>query len=85
MRCSEIMNILETLSPVAFAEKWDNVGLLVGRRDKTVHKVMLALDATDDVVEQAVLQGADLLLTHHPLLFLLSNGLRRMILSAGDC
>ncbi len=69
MRCSEIMNILETLSPVAFAEKWDNVGLLVGRRDKTVHKVMLALDATDDVVEQAVLQGADLLLTHHPLLF----------------
>ena len=69
MRCSEIMNILEILSPVAFAEKWDNVGLLVGRRDKTVHKVMLALDATDDVVEQAVLQGADLLLTHHPLLF----------------
>lgn len=69
MRCNEVMNILETLSPVVFAEKWDNVGLLVGREDKTVHKVMLALDATDDVVEQAVLQGVDLLLTHHPLLF----------------
>lgn len=69
MRCSEVMNILETMSPVMFAENWDNVGLLVGREDKTVHKVMLALDATDDVVEQAVLQGADLLVTHHPLLF----------------
>ncbi len=69
MRCNEVMNILETLSPVVFAEKWDNVGLLVGREDKTVHKVMLALDATDDVVEQAVLQGVDLLVTHHPLLF----------------
>ncbi len=69
MRCSEVINILESLSPVMFAEKWDNVGLLVGREDKTVHKVMLALDATDDVVEQAVLQGVDLLLTHHPLLF----------------
>lgn len=69
MRCSEIMNILEELSPVMFAESWDNVGLLVGREDKTVHKVMVALDATDDVVEQAVLQGVDLLLTHHPLLF----------------
>ena len=69
MRCKEVMNILETLSPVVFAEKWDNVGLLVGREDKTVHKVMLALDATDDVVEQAILQGVDLLVTHHPLLF----------------
>ena len=69
MRCSEVMNILENLSPVMFAENWDNVGLLVGREDKTVHKVMIALDATEDVVEQAVLQGVDLLLTHHPLLF----------------
>lgn len=69
MRCSEIMNTLETLSPVMFAENWDNVGLLVGREDKTVHRIMIALDATDDVIEQAVLQGVDLLLTHHPLLF----------------
>ena len=69
MRCKEVMDILESLSPVVFAEKWDNVGLLVGREDKTVHKVMLAVDATDDVVEQAVLQGVDLLVTHHPLLF----------------
>lgn len=69
MRCSDVIKILETLSPASFAEGWDNVGLLVGRRDKTVHKVMLALDATDDVVEQAVLQGADMLITHHPLVF----------------
>lgn len=69
MRCSDVMKILETLSPTAFAERWDNVGLLLGRKDKTVHKVMLALDATDEVVEQAVLQKADMLITHHPLLF----------------
>lgn len=69
MRCSDVMKILETLSPKNFAENWDNVGLLVGRKEKTVHKVMLALDATDDVVEQAVLQQVDMLITHHPLLF----------------
>lgn len=69
MRCSDVMKILETLSPTSFAEGWDNVGLLLGRKDKTVHKVMLALDATDDVVEQAVLQRVDMLITHHPLLF----------------
>ncbi len=69
MRCSDVMKLLETLSPLSYAEGWDNVGLLLGRKDKTVHKVMLALDATDDVVQQAVLQGVDMLITHHPLLF----------------
>ena len=69
MRCSEIMAKLEELSPVSYAEKWDNVGLLLGRKDKDVHTVMIALDATGAVVEQAVRRKADLLLTHHPLLF----------------
>lgn len=75
MRCSDVMKMLENLSPASFAESWDNIGLLVGRKDKTVHKVMLALDATDDVVEQAVLQGVDMLITHHPLLF---SGIKRI-------
>ena len=69
MRCVDVMELLEELSPVSYAEGWDNVGLLLGRKDKTVHKVMLASDATDDVVQQAVLQGVDMLITHHPLLF----------------
>ena len=69
MRCSDVMELLESLSPVSLAEEWDNVGLLLGRKDKTIHKVMLAVDATDDVVQQAVLQGIDMLITHHPLLF----------------
>lgn len=69
MRCREILDKLETLSPRSFAEQWDNVGLLAGRYDKEVQTVMLALDATDSVVEEAVEKGADLLVTHHPLIF----------------
>ena len=69
MRCVDVMELLENLSPTSYAEGWDNVGLLLGRKDKTIHKVMLALDATDDVVQQAVLQNVDMLITHHPLLF----------------
>lgn len=69
MRCIDVMEFLETLSPLSYAEGWDNVGLLLGRKDKTIHKVMIALDATDDVVRQAVLQDVDMLITHHPLLF----------------
>ena len=69
MKCYEIIEKLESLSPEAFAEEWDNIGLLAGRRDKEVGTVYIALDATDDVVEEAVRIGADLLLTHHPLIF----------------
>lgn len=69
MKCYEIIEKLETLSPVTFAEEWDNVGLLAGRRDKEVRTVYIALDATDEVIEEAIRLGADLLLTHHPLIF----------------
>lgn len=69
MRCSEIIQKLEELSPSSFAESWDNVGLLAGRRDREVTKVYLALDATDEVIAEAVRIGAQMLLTHHPLIF----------------
>lgn len=69
MKCSELMEYLEQLAPLVGACEWDNPGLLAGRSDKTVKSVMIALDATDQVVQQAVELKADLLLTHHPLIF----------------
>lgn len=69
MNCKEWMRELEKLAPLEFACDWDNPGLLAGRGDKEIKKVLIALDATDEVVEQAVLEQADLLLTHHPLIF----------------
>ena len=69
MKCYEIIEKLESLSPAVFAEDWDNIGLLAGRRDREVEAVYIALDATDDVIEEAVRLGAHMLLTHHPLIF----------------
>lgn len=69
MQCFEIIEQLESHSPSAYAEEWDNIGLLVGRRDKEVKTIYIALDATDDVIEEAISLGADMLLTHHPLIF----------------
>lgn len=69
MKCSEVITRLEILSPPSFAEKWDNVGLLVGRRDKEIASVYVALDATDKIIEEAVHNGADMIITHHPLIF----------------
>lgn len=69
MLCQDIIEILEQHSPLVCAEEWDNVGLLAGRRKKEVKKIMVALDATDAVVSQAVAVQADMLVTHHPLIF----------------
>lgn len=69
MTCAEIMEKLESLSPKHFAENWDNVGLLVGSAQKQVKSCMLALDATDTVIDQAILMEADMLITHHPMIF----------------
>lgn len=69
MRCSEIITRLELLSPPSFAENWDNVGLLVGRMDQDISSVYIALDVTDKVIEEAIQCGADMIITHHPLIF----------------
>jgi len=67
--CEEIMQSLEDIFPVSFAEKWDNVGLLIGRKDKTVSSVMLCIDVTEQVIDQAVQAGIDMIISHHPILF----------------
>lgn len=69
MKCSEIMEILEELAPKELACEWDNPGLLAGRGDKEVKTILVAVDATDAVLDQAKEAGADMLLTHHPLIF----------------
>lgn len=69
MKCAEWIERLNELAPETCACSWDNPGLLTGRSDKEIRKVLVALDATDAVVEQAVREQADLLLTHHPLIF----------------
>ena len=69
MKCSEIIEVCKRLAPEEWACSWDNPGLLAGRMEKNVERIYIALDATDQVVEDAAAKGADLLLTHHPLIF----------------
>ena len=69
MKCKQIIDALERLSPKQYACDWDNVGLLVGRREKEVKKIVVALDASREVVSFAVKEQADMLITHHPMIF----------------
>lgn len=75
MTCKEIMKVLEAAYPGRYALGWDNVGLLAGRDDKEVKCIYIALDATDEAVDAAVREQADMLLTHHPLIF---TGLKKI-------
>ena len=68
-KVSDIIRFMETVAPQAKKESWDNVGLLCGREDKEVHTVLIALDPFEDTAREAAAIGADLILTHHPLIF----------------
>lgn len=65
----EIEALLNEMIPPRLAEDWDNVGLMLGRRNKSVKRILLALDMTAETVEQAIAKKADLLVTHHPAIF----------------
>lgn len=75
MLCREVIDIIKQDYPEEYALGWDNVGLLAGRDDREVRRICLALDATDEVVCAAAEQGADMLITHHPLIF---GGMKRV-------
>lgn len=66
---SEILNFLDTLAPKSMKMDWDNVGLLCGSKSAPVTKVLVALDPFDAVCEEARSIGAELIVTHHGLIF----------------
>ena len=69
MKITELTVYLESHYPAAFAEDWDNVGLLVGDDTGEVQRLFLALDLTEETLKQAVAADAQMILTHHPMIF----------------
>ncbi|HHY79465.1 MAG TPA: Nif3-like dinuclear metal center hexameric protein [Thermoanaerobacter sp.] len=69
LKCQVIASIMDKLAPRKFAEEWDNVGLLIGDGSKDISKVLVALDATSEVIKEAVDKKVDMIVTHHPLIF----------------
>lgn len=67
-----VQNVLDALfafAPESYKESWDNIGFLLGHRDAQVTKILVALDATEAVAEEAARRGCELVVTHHPLIF----------------
>jgi len=69
MLVENVCQILRQLAPLPTAESWDNVGLLLGRPDRTVSRLMTCLTLTPTVAREAIEKNVQLIVTHHPVLF----------------
>ncbi len=69
MKIKDIYDYLDAIAPFKTAAEWDNCGLAIGSLESDITKAVIALDVTADVIDTAVNSGAQLVITHHPLLF----------------
>lgn len=69
MTVQTILELLQQKAPLEIAEEWDNVGLLVGDLNAKVTTIVVALDATGSVLDRAIAEKAELIVTHHPVIF----------------
>lgn len=65
----DVYNLIDSFAPFDAAEEWDNPGLLAGNPGQKVTKAVFALDATSQIIESAAESGAQLIVTHHPVIF----------------
>ena len=69
MKVREVAAVIEEFAPLSLQESYDNSGLIVGRLDDEVNKALLAVDVSEEVLAEAVAEGCDMIITHHPIVF----------------
>ena len=75
MKLKEITNIIEQWAPLNWAEDFDNVGLLVGDSSSIVNKAIITIDTLENVIEEAIENNCDLIISFHPIIF---DGLKKV-------
>jgi dinuclear metal center YbgI/SA1388 family protein len=75
MKLSELCNYLDTAIPLSFQEGYDNSGLQVGSPASEISSAILTIDVTEEVIDEAVKYGCNLVISHHPLIF---NGIKKI-------
>ncbi len=65
----DIIAHLETIAPPSYQENYDNAGLIVGDAERPFEKALLCLDSTEEVVDEAIEKGCNLVIAHHPIVF----------------
>jgi len=75
MRLAILIKHLEEFAPLNYQEDYDNSGLLIGNADQEIHGALVALDCTEAIVDEAIAQNCNLIITHHPIVF---KGLKKL-------
>ena len=69
MRVIEVIRIINDWMPTSIAEDFDNVGLIVGDLESEISSILVTLDTTEDVVEEAIERGCNMVVSYHPIIF----------------
>ena len=69
MNVNDIIEIIEKMAPRELAYDWDNTGFLIGDKNKEVKNIYITLDLFKENVDEAILSGADMIISHHPIMF----------------
>ncbi len=75
MKIKDITNYLESIVPLSYQESYDNTGFITGNKDIELTGVLITLDSTEEVVEEAIRKNANLIIAHHPIIF---KGLKKI-------
>ena len=75
MKIKEVISYLEKIVPLAYQESYDNCGLIVGDESAVVNAVLVTLDCTEVIVDEAIEKGCNFIIAHHPIIF---NGLKKI-------
>ncbi|MBC7655402.1 MAG: Nif3-like dinuclear metal center hexameric protein, partial [Oligoflexus sp.] len=75
MIIAELTSYLEEIAPLNYQESYDNAGLIVGFPDKEITKALISLDCTETIVDEAIQQNCDIIISHHPIVF---KGLKKL-------
>jgi len=75
MKIRELAQHLENIAPLAYQEPYDNSGLIVGHPGDEIQRALVSIDCTEEVVDEAIRKGCDIVVSHHPIVF---KGLKRL-------
>lgn len=75
MQIQDIISHLESIAPLSLQESYDNSGLIVGEKSTPINKVLISLDITEEVIEEAINKECGLIISHHPIIF---SGIKKL-------
>ncbi|MBV5315704.1 MAG: Nif3-like dinuclear metal center hexameric protein [Prolixibacteraceae bacterium] len=75
MQLKQITQFIESVAPLAFQESYDNSGLIIGQPEDEISGILIALDITVEILDEAIIKGLNLVVVHHPIIF---SGLKRL-------